>query len=104
MIRVSICYPKTEDSHFDMDYYINKHMKLVEERMDGYGLVDVAVDKVIANGLPKQAPVYAAIGYLTFETLEGFQNGMREHGREIVDDIPNFTNVHAVINISEIAM
>lgn len=104
MIRVSICYPKTDESHFDMAYYLATHMPLCRDRLAAYGLTDISVDKVIANGTPGAAPVYAAIGYLTLESLEGFQTGMKAHAREILGDIPNFTNVEPVVSISKVEM
>ena len=56
MIRVSICYPKTEESHFDMAYYLATHMPLCRDRLTEYGLTNISVDKVIANGTPGAAP------------------------------------------------
>ncbi len=35
MIRVNVMYPKQDDGHFDYDYYLNTHMKIVNERWDG---------------------------------------------------------------------
>ena len=33
MIRVSVLYPNSEGSSFNVEYYKNVHMKLVEERL-----------------------------------------------------------------------
>ena len=35
MIKVSIFYPNTPGCRFDMDYYCNKHMPMVHEKMAG---------------------------------------------------------------------
>ena len=31
MIKVSVMYPNGEGKHFDMEYYVNTHIPLVEE-------------------------------------------------------------------------
>ena len=33
MIKVSVLYPNTEGSRFDMDYYVNKHMPMVQSKL-----------------------------------------------------------------------
>src|SRR5262249_11372476 len=50
MIRVSVLYPTSEGKKFDVDYYVNKHMKLVRERLTAFGLVRTEVDKGVAGG------------------------------------------------------
>ena len=101
MIRVAVMYPKTDESTFDMDYYLTKHMPLVQERLGGSGLVGIAVDEGIGGGMPGEPPPYAAIGILVFDTIEHFSSGMRVHGAELMRDIPNFTNVQATIQVSQ---
>jgi len=32
MIKVSVLYPKTKSSAFDMDYYCNSHIPMVREK------------------------------------------------------------------------
>jgi hypothetical protein len=38
MIRVSVMYSTGEGKKFDYDYYVNKHMTLVKNRIGGAGL------------------------------------------------------------------
>jgi hypothetical protein len=38
MIRVSVMHPSGEGKKFDYDYYVNKHMTLVKNRVGGAGL------------------------------------------------------------------
>ena len=38
---------------------------------------------------------------LTFRSLEDFQNAVQAHGQEILDDIPNFTSVQPIVQITE---
>jgi uncharacterized protein (TIGR02118 family) len=100
MIRVSVLYPNSEGSSFNVEYYKNVHMKLVEERLRPLGLIGSEVDAGIA-GMGDTPPPYAAIGYMFFETLEEFQAGFAKVGDELVADVPNYTNIGPVIQISQ---
>ena len=101
MIRVTVLYPNEAGKKFDHTYYINKHMALVRERLREFGISRTEVDKGVAGGGPGPAP-YVAIGHVYATTLEGFQKGMGQHGKEIMADIPNYTNIQPQIQISEI--
>jgi uncharacterized protein (TIGR02118 family) len=102
MIRVSVLYPTSEGKKFDVDYYVNKHMKLVRERLTAFGLVRTEVDKGVAGGAPGAPAPYVAIGHVYFNGLDGFQKGMGQHGKEIMADIANYTNIQPQIQISEV--
>jgi uncharacterized protein (TIGR02118 family) len=82
MIKVSIFYPNTPGSRFDMDYYCSKHMPMVKERMAG-ACSHFTVDQGLAGGRPDQPAAYAAIGQLFFDSLESFQKAFGPHAREI---------------------
>jgi uncharacterized protein (TIGR02118 family) len=102
MIRVAILYPKTESSTFDMAYYLNKHIPLVLARLSSMGLRRIEVDGGLGGAAPGQPAPFAAIGYMTFDTLEDLQGGLATHGAELMGDIPNFTNVQPLIQVSQI--
>ncbi len=55
MIRVSVMYPNESDK-FDMDYYLNKHIPLVHQLLDSFGLVRTEVDKGIGTAEPGAPP------------------------------------------------
>jgi uncharacterized protein (TIGR02118 family) len=101
MIKVSIFYPNTPGSRFDMDYYCSKHMPMVKERMAG-ACSHFTVDQGLAGGRPDQPAAYAAIGQLFFDSLESFQKAFGPHARDISADIPNYTDVTPVIQISQV--
>lgn len=104
MIRVSVLYPKMNNGRFDMDYYLNKHVPMVVSRLAPMGLVKGEIDEGMAGFTPDQPAPYAVIGYLTFSTLEDFQRGFAQHGAEIMGDVPNFTNIQPLVQISRIAL
>jgi len=102
MVRISVFYPTSEGKKFDHDYYVNRHMKLVRDRLTSFGLVRTEVDKGMAGGAPGVPAPFVAIGHVYFHSLDGFQKGMGQHGKEIMGDIPNYTNIPPQIQISEI--
>ena len=102
MVRISVLYPNEPGKKFDHDYYINKHMKLVRDRLASFGVVRTEVDKDVAGGAPGAPAQFIAIGHVYANALEGFQKGMGQHGKEIMADIPNYTNIQPQMQISEI--
>jgi uncharacterized protein (TIGR02118 family) len=102
MIRVTVLYPNKQGGKFDLDYYTNKHMKLVSEKFGPMGLVKTEVDKGIA-GMPPGSPApYFAVGYMIFNSVENLQKADAKYGGELGADVPNFTNVQPQFQISEI--
>ena len=103
MIKVSVLYPHSEDSHFDMDYYCNSHMPMVRERC-GPAVRSIAVEQGLAGGTPDSAPTYAALGHLYFDSVDDFQGAFGPHSDEIMADIPNYTDIQPIIQISEVKL
>ena len=101
MIRVSVMYPHSEGARFDANYYAKQHMDMVREAFKDHGLVDIRVDRGVAGPKPKSPPIYACVGTLTFETMEGYQEGFRVHGKRLFEDIPNFTDIEPVVQVNE---
>ena len=101
MIKVSILYPNSDGCRFDMDYYCNRHMPLVRDRL-GPALQGLAVDQGLAGGSPGSPPAYVACGHLYFASVEAFQGAFGPHAREILGDIPNYTDIRPVTLVSEI--
>ena len=52
MIKVSLLYAAEEGKKFDMDYYANKHMPLVHERLDFVGLIRSEIESGISSADP----------------------------------------------------
>jgi uncharacterized protein (TIGR02118 family) len=101
MIKVSILYPNGEGKTFDMDYYANKHMPMVAQLL-GDSLKALTIDKAISGRAPGTPAPYLAIGHLYFESISAYQNAMKPNGEKIRNDIPNYTNVQPVIQVSEV--
>lgn len=101
MIKVTILYPNGDGKTFDMDYYSNKHIPLVASLL-GDSLKLLAIDKGIAGRTPDEPIPYLAIGYLHFDKLSAYQNSFGPNAEKIISDIPNFTNIQPVVQISEV--
>ena len=104
MIRVSVMYPSGDGKKFDYDYYVNKHMALVKNRIGAAGLRRLEVDKGLAGGMPGAPAPYAAVGHLYFDSVADFQTAMKPHGKEFFADVPNFTDITPQMQISEIIL
>jgi uncharacterized protein (TIGR02118 family) len=103
MIKVSVMYPNPPGARFDHEYYRTKHMPMVKNRM-GESLKSYTVDKGLAGGAPGTAATYIAVGHLFCDSSEVFQKGFGPHAKEIMDDIPNYTDQTPVIQVSEVVV
>jgi uncharacterized protein (TIGR02118 family) len=103
MIKVTVLYPNGPDTKFDMAYYVSKHMPMVKQKC-GPACKSIAADLGINGGAPGSKPIYIAIGYLTFDSVDAFEKSFGPKAPEIMADIPNYTNVQPVIQISEISL
>jgi uncharacterized protein (TIGR02118 family) len=101
MIRVSVCYPNDPNVKFDMDYYVNKHLAMVSQKLTPLGLVRHEADRGVASAQPGAPAPFVAIGYMYFNNMQDFQKCMAP-AAEMMADIPNFTNVQPQVQISEI--
>jgi len=101
MIKVTILYPTGDGKKFDMDYYSSKHMPLVASLL-GDSLQLYEIDKGLAGRTANDPIPYLAIGYLYFDRLSAYQNSFAPNAEKIRNDIPNYTNIQPVIQISEV--
>jgi len=101
LVKVTILYPNAEGKTFDMEYYQTKHMPMLAELM-GEAMTHYKIDKGISGRTAEEPIPYLAIGYLYFESLEAYQTAFGPHAEKIVGDIPNYTNIQPILQISEI--
>ena len=101
MIKVSVMYPNGPDAHFDEAYYRDKHMPMVKQLM-GDHCKSWAFDRALSGGQDASNAPYIAMGHLFCESVEAFQAGFGPHTKEIMADIPNYTNQKPVIQMSEV--
>ena len=103
MIKVTVMYANTHGARFNHEYYRDKHMPLVKARM-GESCKKYTVDKGLAGGGQDTPAPYIAMCHIFCDSIEAFQNGFGPHAQEIMDDIPNYTDLSPVIQISEVVV
>ena len=103
MIKVSVLYPNTAGCKFDMNYYLDQHMPMVQQKL-GPACKRMAVGEGIAGGAPGAPATYVAMGHLYFDSTDAFQTAFAPHAQAIMADIPNYTNTQPTIQISEVKM
>ncbi len=101
MIKVSVLFPNSESSKFDMDYYCNRHIPLLQKKL-GTACRRVAVEQGLSGAVPGSKPTFAAMGHLYFESVEAYQTAFTPHAAEIMEDIPNYSNVQPTIQVSTV--
>lgn len=103
MIKVGVFYPYKEGCKFDMAYYLQKHIPMVKQKI-GPALKSVAVEQGLSGGAPGAPMTYIAIGHLAFDSVGAFQAAFGARAQEILADVPNYTNVEPIVQISEVKM
>lgn len=103
MIKVSVMYPNTLGARFDHAYYRDKHMPLLKDRM-GDACLYYTVDKGIAGAAPGTPAPYVGMCHIFCESVESFQAAFADHGKEIMADIANYTDLAPVMQISEVVV
>ncbi len=101
MVKIAIMYPHGEGNTFDMEYYSSKHMPMVAA-LFGEPLRHWAIDKGVSGRIPDEPMTYVAVGYFYFDTLSDYQNAFGPNAEKILGDIPNYTNIQPVVQISEV--
>ena len=91
--------PVREDTHFDHDYYANKHFVIVDDCV-GEHIQSRVVTKGNAGG-PDTPPGYHAIATILFADPAALDAAMSKLGPAI-EDIPNFTNSQPEMLIGEV--
>ncbi|MDU8885521.1 EthD family reductase [Yeosuana sp. MJ-SS3] len=103
MTKVTVLYPNSEGKHFDINYYVNKHVPMVSNLL-GDALKYAEIEEGIGTAEPGADAPYAAIGCIYFNSVEDFQTSFGANAEQIMGDIPNYTNIEPIIQISEVKL
>ncbi len=101
MIKLSVLYPNEEGKKFDMEYYCNKHMPMVQQKL-GTACRRVAVEQGLGGAEPGSRATYIAMGHVYFDSIEAFQTAFGPHAGAFMEDAPNYTDIEPTIQISEV--
>ena len=103
MIKISIFYPNTTGTRFDMDYYLTQHMPASIERLSASaGFRGVSVERGVGGGAPGTEPAYIAMCHYLFDSAEDFLAAFNRHAELLQGDVPNYTDIAPVIQFSSV--
>lgn len=100
MYSVSVVYPSEEGGTFDFNYFAQNHVPIVAAHL-GANLVKAEVRKGVAS-VDGSAPAFVCLANFWINSIEEFQSVLASHGKEILGDIPNFTNIQPTIQVDEV--
>jgi uncharacterized protein (TIGR02118 family) len=103
MIKISVMYPYKEAAGFDMEYYVKSHMPMVRDTL-GAACKGIAVEQGLAGGAPGSHPSFVAMGHILMGSVEAFQTAFAVHGAKFMADIPNYTTIEPIIQISDVKL
>ena len=98
---ITVLYPNVEDATFDLDYYLTKHMPLVEERFAPHGIKGWRVARFI--GTPQGSKsLYSIVATLEFDHPDQFKAAIAAEGGVVLGDLSNFSSKQPVIMIGAV--
>jgi uncharacterized protein (TIGR02118 family) len=103
MIKVSVLYPNTAGSRFDLTYYLRTHVPLTRQKL-GAALRGVSVEHGVSGLQPASPPPYHVMGHMLFDSVEAFRNAFEPNAEAIVGDIANYTDTTPTIQISDVKL
>ncbi len=101
MIKLSVMYPADSGARFDLDYYNDTHMPFVLGLL-GAACKGASVEVGVCGAAPDAPPTYQAIGVLLFDSPAEFQATFGPAAERILADLPNFTDIVPVVQISDV--
>jgi uncharacterized protein (TIGR02118 family) len=96
---VSVVYPKTATSHFDHDYYMHKHMPLVQRTYGAHGMLSAKIFRGTSS--LGGAPIYELIALLEFADMDSFLKAAGAHSDEVMADVPHFTDIRPLVQFND---
>src|SRR5688572_3631171 len=103
MIRVTVLYPNAVGSKFDMQYYCDKHIPMVKQKL-GAACKRLDVDQGLGGPEPGSKPAFVTIAHVLFDSVDAFQQAFGPHADAIMGDIPNYTDIQPIIQLNEVKM
>ena len=98
---ITVLYENVDDANFDLDYYMAKHMPLVDEKFKPFGLKGWRVLKAVGTPFGDK-PAYSIIANLEFDTADQFKAAVAAEAGPVFGDVPNFSNKSPVVVIADL--
>jgi uncharacterized protein (TIGR02118 family) len=103
VIKVSVLYAYRPDVSFDMEYYLDRHIPMVRQKL-GAACRGISVEQGVAGGAPGAPPTYAAMGHLLFDSVEAFSAAFAPHAAAIMADVANYSKIEPIVQISDVKL
>lgn len=101
MIKVSVLYPNSDGVRFDMQYYLERHLPMCREML-GAACRSIAVDHGVGGAMPGSPATYVVMAHMLFDSVAAYQAAFAPHVKAIIADLPNYTDVKPVVQVSEV--
>jgi len=103
MTRISILYPNTEGSRFDVRYYVETHMPMSIKLLSAHpGFRGVSVERALGGAVPGSKAPYVAMCHFLFTSIEDFVAAFGPNAATLQGDMPNYTDIEPVIQFNEV--
>ena len=102
MIKVTVLYSNEEGKSFNFDYWAGPHMETVHRLLDAMGLQRSELERGVSAADPNAPAPFVAMATMYFSTETEVHEGFKTHGREIIGDIKNYTDISPQFQISEV--
>lgn len=86
-----------------MAYYLNNHIPMVQQKL-GAAIKSASVVQGLSGMEPGSSPAFVAMTHILFDSVEALQEAFGPHADTIMADIPNYTNIEPVIQLSEVKL
>ncbi|CCF36772.1 ethyl tert-butyl ether degradation EthD [Colletotrichum higginsianum] len=101
-VTITVVFPNEPDASYDIEYYVSKHMPLIQERWGKYGVVSWSVTK-FQNGVDGSAPLYAFGSVVTWDNVDQIKAAFAgPEAGEIMGDVAKFSNKQPVFLTGEV--
>src|SRR5215467_13383996 len=94
---VTVVYANKPGAKFDFDYYLAKHIPMVE----GFFGTTIEVTKGVSSPLGGELS-FVCVARIPINSPEHFQTVLAEFGPRILSDITNYTNIAPKLQIDEV--
>lgn len=99
---LTILYPNEPSTTFDLDYYKNIHMPLVQKHWAKYGLKRWSICKFLSStdGLPLP---YVCYGVIELESADRLEAALADIAMDaMISDVKNYTGIQPVMLLGEV--
>ena len=103
MIKISILYPNTKGSRFDVPYYVKTHMPMSIQLLSAHpGFKGVSVEQGLGGAVPGSKPTYIAMCHFLFSSIDDFLAAFMPNAETLQGDMHNYTDIEPIIQFNEV--